>query len=77
MEIISPTDRWQDLRKKIEEYFAIGINWVWIVEPPTRSILVFTASTEFTQYDEAQTLKGEGILKGFELKVSELFAEVR
>ncbi len=26
VEVISPTDRWRDIREKIEEYFAIGVD---------------------------------------------------
>src|SRR5574341_2659219 len=33
VEIMSPDDRWQDVREKIEEYFSIGVDRVWVVEP--------------------------------------------
>lgn len=76
IEIVSPGDRWQDLREKIEEYFAIGVNWVWIVEPKKKTILVYTSATEMAKYEESDILVGEGILKGFHLNLTELFSRL-
>jgi Uma2 family endonuclease len=76
IEIVSPGDRWQDLREKIEEYFAIGVTWIWIVEPKKKAVLVFTSATEVTKYEEGDTLAAEGILKGFQLNLKEFFSPV-
>jgi len=73
VEIISPGDRWQDVRDKLEEYFAIGVQWVWVVEPAQRAVLVFRSPTEMQKLGEEDTLKGEGVLEGFELPLAELF----
>jgi Uma2 family endonuclease len=75
VEIISPDDRWQEVRQKVEEYFAIGVLWVWIVEPENRAILVYRSSAEAQKLAETDTLQGEGILAGFELAISTLFTE--
>ena len=75
VEIISPTDRWQDIRQKIEEYFSIGVLWVWVIEPDNRDILVYHSATEMRKLIEGESLVGEGILEGFTLPVAELFAE--
>jgi len=75
VEIVSPSDRWQDVRQKIEEYFAIGVQRVWIVEPDNRDVLVYSASTEMRKLGEGDLLTGEGVLEGFSLPVAELFEE--
>jgi Uma2 family endonuclease len=75
VEVISPTDRWQDVRQKLEEYFAIGVHRVWIVEPDNRDVLVYSASTEMRKFGEGDMLVGEGVLDGFALPVAELFEE--
>ena len=75
VEVISPTDRWQDVRQKLEEYFAIGVHRVWIVEPDNRDVLVCSASTEMRKFGEGDMLVGEGVLDGFTLPVAELFEE--
>ncbi len=75
VEIISPGDRWQDIRQKLEEYFAIGVRWAWIVEPENRAVLVYRSSTEMRKFDQNDTLAGEGPLQGFTLSVASLFGE--
>ena len=75
VEIISPTDRWQTVRDKLEEYFAIGVHRVWIVEPETRAVLVYRSVTEMNRLGEGDVISGEGVLEGFSLPVSELFEE--
>ncbi|MCX6045558.1 MAG: Uma2 family endonuclease, partial [Chloroflexi bacterium] len=76
VEIVSPTDRWSELRSKIAEYFAIGVERVWIVEPGKKQLLVYRTPTEFIQLAEQETVHGEGILEGFALPLHELFAEL-
>lgn len=75
VEILSPDDRWNDLRQKIEEYFAIGVDRVWIVDPEGRSVEVFETATRSRRLAETELLRGQGVLEGFELPVGELFAE--
>jgi Uma2 family endonuclease len=74
VEIISPEDRWHDVWQKLEEYFAIGVRWVWIVEPENRTVLVYRSVTEMQRLGEGDILVGEGVLEGFTLPVISLFA---
>jgi Uma2 family endonuclease len=73
VEIMSPNDRWQEVRQKIAEYFSIGARWVWIVEPENRAVLVFRSSSDFQQFGAEDILIGEGTLEGFTLPVASLF----
>jgi Uma2 family endonuclease len=75
VEIMSPEDRWQDVREKLADYFSIGVERVWIVEPRNRKALVFSSPTNVAEYGEEDTLRGEGILSDFAIEVAELFAE--
>jgi Uma2 family endonuclease len=74
VEIMSPSDRWQDVRQKLTEYFAIGVRWVWIVEPENQTVLVFRSTIDMQQCGIDAMLVGEGILEGFTLTVASLFA---
>ncbi len=76
VEIMSPSDRWQDIRSKLDDYFSIGVERVWIVEPERRTVLVYRSSTDLREFGEDDVLKGEGVLEGFELPVADLFAEM-
>jgi Uma2 family endonuclease len=75
VEVVSPDDRWQGIRDKLEEYFAIGVHRVWIVEPETHTVLVYRSVADMSKLGEDDTLTGEGVLDGFTLPVAELFAE--
>jgi Uma2 family endonuclease len=75
VEILSPDDRWEDVRQRIEEYFGIGVERVWLVEPENKAVLVYRSVTEFERLDEAGTLAGEGVLDGFTVAAGSLFSE--
>ena len=74
VEVVSPTDRRSDLQAKLAEYFAIGVDVVWVVEPERRSVLVYRAGLEPEALDEYDMLRGEGLLTGLEISLAELFA---
>ena len=75
VEVISPTDRWQDMRQKLEEYFGIGVHRVWIAEPDNRTVLVYRSITDMSRLGEGDILAGDGVLEGFSLPINELFEE--
>ncbi|HSN78150.1 MAG TPA: Uma2 family endonuclease [Anaerolineae bacterium] len=75
VEIMSPDDRWPAMREKLADYFSIGVERVWVVEPQNRQVLVCSSSTDVTELDEDDTLRGEGALKGFAMRVGDLFVE--
>ncbi len=75
VEIISPGDAWEEVRQKIAEYFSIGVERVWIVEPENRDVLIYRSPLEAIAVPEGEMLTGEGVLDGFSLAVADLFAE--
>ncbi len=76
VEIVSPSDRWQDLRDKIDEYFLVGVHTLWIVEPKTRTIMVHSSPATATKYNETQNIATSETLRGLEIAVSEVFRDV-
>ena len=40
---------------KLEDYFAIGVHRVWIVEPDNRDVLVYSSITEMRKLSEGDT----------------------
>lgn len=59
----------------MEEYFAIGVERVWIVEPRNRAVVICRSVHEMHRLGEKDLLLGEGVLEGFRLPVAEIFAE--
>jgi Uma2 family endonuclease len=74
VEIMSPTNKWEEVRRKIEEYLAIGVEQVWIVEPANRAVQIYRSRDAVRTLSEDDVLEGEGKLDGFTLPVRDLFA---
>ncbi|MDE0199951.1 MAG: Uma2 family endonuclease [Caldilineaceae bacterium] len=74
VEILSPTDSWAETRQKINDYFSIGVDTLWIVDPGEETVFVYPSASQRTALRTGDTLVGAGPLTGFTLPVSELFA---
>ena len=72
VEIMSPSNKWEEVRRKIEEYFAIGVERVWIVEPANRAVQVYRAPDAVRTLSGDGVLEGEGLLDGFSLSIGTL-----
>ncbi len=79
VEIKSPTDSLQEVRRKAAVYLANGTTLVWIVLPAEKGVDVCRASAdsglniEFVGRDG--NLSGEGVLPGFKLELKLLFPD--
>ena len=76
VEVISPSNTWQDTQDKVKEYFGVGAEVVWVVEPKPRRVLVYRDATTAETLGEADALRGTGVLAGFELALADLFADL-
>ncbi len=59
VEILSPDDRWSDLTDKLDEYFAIGVNLIWVVDPRRKQVYVYRSVTDVQRLG----LRGEQVLE--------------
>lgn len=73
VEILSPEDRPGQVKQKIQEYLAVGVDRVWFVDPRRRSVLVYRSSGQVETLEAGDILRDEEILPGFSLPLSELF----
>lgn len=73
VEIVSPSDRWQEIEDKIGDYFSAEVAQVWVVYPRQQTIYVYRSQTERELFTRDTTLQGEGVLSGFTLAVAALF----
>lgn len=74
VEVLSPSNTRGEMDRKRREYFAAGTLLVWMVDPRTETVAVFTDPTTSTTLTTADTLDGGSVLPGFALPVAELFA---
>lgn len=76
VEVLSPDDRRGDVQEKLEEYFEMGVDLVWIVDPELRYVLAYRGSLfDVERFEEGDILVDEVILPGFSLSVADLFSE--
>jgi Uma2 family endonuclease len=78
IEVFSQTDGWKNTLKKARLYLKAGTKLVWIIDPYTKSVLVFRPNEEIPARVSGDTeLSGEGaVLPDFKLKLSKLFEGV-
>jgi Uma2 family endonuclease len=73
VEIISKKNTKAEMARKLRDYFEAGVELVWYVDPPTRSVRVYRSPDAFVTLTDADMLDGENILPGFRLSIREWF----
>lgn len=73
-EVVSPSDRADDISSKIADYFEFGTRLVWFFYPSQRAVHVFTSPTQVRILTEADTLDGGDVLPGFSCSVRDIFS---
>lgn len=75
VEVLSPSNSWTEMRRKIEEYLAVGVREVWIVDPDARTVETFRSDAPPVLLHESQLVTSRE-LPDFSVSVSELFVGV-
>jgi Uma2 family endonuclease len=74
IEVVSPEDRMTRVQPKIAEYLAIGVAWIWVVDPIERNAICYSQSNQAGTLTE--TLRTENpvieipLAKAFDFKSS-------
>jgi Uma2 family endonuclease len=76
VEMLSEGNTKREMERKVREYFEAGVPLVWLIDPKTRTVAVYTAVDRFVVLKERQTLDGASVLPGFSVPLAELFAEL-
>lgn len=72
VEIVSPTDSFSDIDRKVEAYLHDGVQSVWVINPQRQRVNVETVG-KLERLSIGDILKGEDIVKGFEMPVAAIF----
>jgi Uma2 family endonuclease len=76
VEVISPTEKAEEVETKLDEYLRAGVRLVWILFIPTRNVWAYKMDGTAKLYRSTDTLVGEDVLPGFAVPVAELFEGV-
>jgi Uma2 family endonuclease len=72
-EVISPSDLYEEVEEKIEEYLRGGVRLVWVVSPRNRTVRVHHPDGTSIRLRETDELTGEDVLPGFRCRVQDIF----
>ncbi len=74
VEVLSESNTIREMERKLREYFGQGVRLVWMVDPVSRSVTVFTSVADSITLNEPDTLDGGDVLPGFSLAIRQIFA---
>jgi Uma2 family endonuclease len=72
VKVLSPSNTSKQIRVKLEEYFARGVNTVWVLAPEDRTLTIYRTPEEGRLLHESATATGDDVLPGFTCRVSDL-----
>ena len=73
VEILSPSDRHEEVVEKLQEYLDAGVALVWVVDPDLRTVSVHRPGAEPELVNVRQELGGTPELPGFHVPVAAIF----
>ena len=76
VEVLSRSNTKAEMERKLRDYFLVGTQLVWLVNPRKRTVRVYTAPDESRLLQEEQSLDGGDVLPGLSLPLREVFAKL-
>jgi Uma2 family endonuclease len=73
VEILSPSDKQEDILDKVRDYLDAGVPLVWIAEPVFRTVTVYQPNAEPILFTAKQTITGDPHLPNFRAPVIDIF----
>jgi len=72
IEVLSPSDRFADVMRKVREYLAAGARRVWLIDLKGRAAADFGPDATAALLDEDGVLEGGEVLPGFTLALRDI-----
>lgn len=76
VEVLSPSTTSREMNEKLDDYFSAGTELVWIVDPASNSIRVFSSRENEVRLGINDTLDGGTVLPGFSVPVADIFSAI-
>lgn len=73
IEVVSPTNKGDEVVDKIAEYFRAGVESVWVVFPSQELVYVYASPTAVRIFTRADVLEGAPVLPDFHLPLDQVF----
>ncbi len=75
VEILSKSNRRAEMERKLNDYFAAGVQLVWYIDAKKQTATVYRSPDSYEIVGIDGILTGGHLLPGFELSLAELFAK--
>lgn len=74
VELLSPSDKQEEIYEKVKEYLRCGVPQVWIIDPFFQTLSVHRPGEEPLLFNIRQEFSADPILPGLSVKVADIFA---
>jgi Uma2 family endonuclease len=74
VEVVSPSDRAEEVERRVRDWFSGGALRVWVLYPGLGTVHVHRSSRDVTLLSRGDILTGDETLAGFGCPVADLFA---
>lgn len=74
VEVLSAGNTDREMSRKLEDFFAAGVELVWFVDPAARIVKVFSSPDKSVERKGPQVLSGGTVVRGFKVKVADIFS---
>ena len=74
IELVSPSDRLADVRKKIaEEWIVSGVELAWLIDPQRKVVEIYRPGEQPEIHEQPTSVQGSGPVAGFELVMARIW----
>jgi len=75
VEVISPNDVYQTVQQRVHEFREVGCPLIWVIDPESRSALIYRGDHTVTEVGEAGLLDGGDVIPGFSVRLGDVLTE--
>lgn len=73
VEITSPGDRRPEIQAKVDDYLALGVRMVWVVDPKRETVTVHGPDTPTVTLSGEDAIEGGAVIPGFRCAAAQIF----
>lgn len=77
VEVLSKGNTPKEMERKLREYFRVGVQEVWLVQPKTQKTQVYTSPTNYRVTTKNGVLRADSLLPGFTLPLKKIFERTK
>jgi Uma2 family endonuclease len=73
IEVRSESDKLRDIRAKMNEWIANGVEVAWLIDPIEKAVTIYRPGDEPEHHDHPTSVQGTGPIAGFELVMARIW----